>query len=70
MAGSPNGSRTGRPPPTTLARSGFRAWTWQFAWFLWSVFDVEKERATFFFVVESKTKKGWRRLLEHHYRAA
>jgi hypothetical protein len=24
----------------------------------------------FFFVVESKNKKGWRRFLEHHYRAA
>jgi hypothetical protein len=26
--------------------------------------------AGFFFVVESKTKKGWRRFLEHHYRPA
>ena len=24
----------------------------------------------FFFVVESKNRKGWRRFLEHHYRAA
>lgn len=24
----------------------------------------------FFFVVESKNKKGWKRFLEHHYRAA
>jgi hypothetical protein len=24
----------------------------------------------FFFAVESKTKRGWKRFLEHHYRAA